>query len=167
MTKLWGITDSLRADHGELRRLIAKINDEPGVAVKHKLFTQDFLPLLESHTGAEEETLIARALTEEKLRACANEGLEEHDVAEFEAAKIKISASDDQWITRFRVLTELLEHHLDEEEKEFFPLAERVLSAEEQSELASRYSEAKDRFRLAPIIQLPLRAFAMEERTGS
>ncbi|MGE3260942.1 MAG: hemerythrin domain-containing protein [Bacteriovoracia bacterium] len=155
----------LLVDHELLRQNMAALKAAESVEEKRKIYAV-LLPLLECHTFAEEETLITRALTEEKLRPFAMEGLEEHDVTEFEAMKLKQAATDDQWVTRTKVLCELLEHHLKEEEEDFFPMAEKVLSREELVELGDRYWEAREKLKLAPIIQLPIRTSALEESRG-
>lgn len=147
----------LLEDHKRLKDFIQQLKDkDTTVAEKRKVY-EGFLPLLESHTSAEEETLIARALSEPSLRSQAMEGLEEHDLSEIMALKMKKAASEEQWEARVKVLCESLEHHLKEEEEDFFPVAEEVLSEAERQELGARYSEARQRHELAPIIELPIR----------
>lgn len=159
------IVSLLCEDHERLRALMAKFKSAKDMGAKREIFA-DFLPLLEAHTFGEEETLIARALADKRLRPHAVEGLEEHDLAEFEVDKVLKAATDEQWEARVKVIAELLEHHLDEEEKDFFPLAQKVLSAEEREELATRYMDAREKLKLAPIIQLPIRKSALQEQSG-
>lgn len=159
------IVAQLRAGHAALRAQMAAMTGAATLAERKKTFAE-FLPLLESHTFAMEETLIARALSEETLRAHALECLEEHDLNEFEAAKIQKAATDDQWEAGCKVLCALLERHFEKEEEEFFPAAEQALGREERAELGERYAASREKLKLAPIIQLPIRTFSLQEESG-
>jgi hemerythrin-like domain-containing protein len=45
---------------------------------------------------------------------------------------------------KVKVLKELVEHHIDEEEEDMFPIAEKVLSADELNDLAKRMEARKE-----------------------
>ncbi|MGZ3695740.1 MAG: hypothetical protein ACXWQO_16695, partial [Bdellovibrionota bacterium] len=60
----------LRADHDSLRESINKIKSCAVLEDKKAAF-RDFLPILESHTFAQEESLMARALGERALKPFA------------------------------------------------------------------------------------------------
>ena len=53
--------------------------------------------------------------------------------------------SGPQWIQTARELGDKLTHHLDEEETEVFPVAGRVLSDEQKTELAELYRDDMER----------------------
>jgi hemerythrin-like domain-containing protein len=155
----------LSTDHQALRSLMAAMEHAGDVMEKKAIFSE-FLPLLESHTYAQEETLMSRSLSDQNLRPFAMECIEEHDVTEFLAAKLKRSASDDQWLARAGVLCNFLEVHLDNEEREFFPAVEKSLTFAVRAELGERYAEAREKLKLAPIIELPIRTSSLQSQSG-
>ena len=52
-----------------------------------------------------------------------------------------------EWLKTAKQLAEKLEHHLDEEEKEVFPVAGKVLTDEQKEQLAAEYHEDMERRR--------------------
>ena len=159
---IWLLLD----DHRRLRGYMEKMRDQSLPIEERRRVYNEFLPLLESHTSSEEETLIARSLVEPKLREHATEGLEEHDLTEVITAKLRMAASEEQWEARMKVLCETLEHHLEEEEKDYFPVARKVISETERQELGARYTELRQRYELAPIVELASRTFILQQQAG-
>lgn len=159
------ILSLLRADHEALRALSGAIQRSGSIMEKKAVFN-DFLPLLECHMFAQEETLMARTLSEPSLKSYAMACIEEHDVIEFLSTKMKRAASEDQWLARIGVLCSFLESQLDKEEQEFFPAVEEHLGAQERIELGDRYSESREKLKLAPIIELPLRSSSLQSQSG-
>jgi hypothetical protein len=50
---------------------------------------------------------------------------------------------DDEWDARVKILEENVKLHVQEEEKELFPLLNKVIDAAEQKELAQQMQEMK------------------------
>jgi hemerythrin-like domain-containing protein len=64
------------------------------------------------------------------------EAFEEHHVVDLVLAELpELDPEDERFAAKMTVLSELVEHHADEEEKEMFPMAERKLGAERIAEL--------------------------------
>jgi hemerythrin superfamily protein len=109
---------------------------------------QELIP----HARAEEKTIYAlfriRALEEDKeMLDLANEGYEEHLVADGLIENLKtLSTDDERWIPMFKVLKDILEHHIHEEESEIFKECKKVFSKEEQSLLLNAYLASKEKF---------------------
>lgn len=73
------------------------------------------------------------------------EALEEHRAAGDMVLPdlLKTAPTSEKFSGRAKVLKELVEHHADEEEKEMFPRARRLLSKAELTELGQRMDERK------------------------
>ena len=55
-----------------------------------------------------------------------------------------VEPSDEIWMAKFTVLKENLEHHIEEEEGEMFPQAEKVFDDSELDELGDRMHVRKE-----------------------
>jgi len=103
---------------------------------------------LEAHTTIEEEIFYPAFKEAAKIaddRTMYFEALEEHRAAG-DLVLPDLLATDpaaDNFSGRAKVLKELVEHHADEEEKEMFPRARKLLSKSELAELGSRMEARK------------------------
>jgi hypothetical protein len=83
------------------------------------------LTALEVHAALEEELVypaVAEVIDDEEL---INEAKEEHHVAKVLIKELrKMDAEDEGFSTKFKVLGELVGHHIEEEEGEMFPQAQ-------------------------------------------
>ena len=94
---------------------------------------------LTAHEWMEEHVLYPALLSYSHTRETLTEGLHEHDSAEAIANELKaISTDDAEWGVRFRALKEILQRHMDHEEKHLFPVARGVFSREELRDLAEQ-----------------------------
>ena len=59
----------------------------------------------------------------------------------------------EEWGVKFGALSELIEHHIDEEEKDFFPKAKKLLSKEQANLMGSRF-DARKKVVLAAIMPM-------------
>lgn len=67
------------------------------------------------------------------------EAYEEHDVIKHMISKIKrTEASDETYMAKVTVLKEVVEHHVKEEENEYFPKARKEFSSEHLEELGAK-----------------------------
>jgi len=97
---------------------------------------------LVAHMVIEEHVFYPRV--RELVEELVGESREEHAVARFELARCLTARTDDQTKARFTVLKELIEHHIDEEEKEMFPKVEAEISNEELTRLGERMRKMFD-----------------------
>ena len=80
----------------------------------------------------------------DKTKEMALEGVEEHAVAKRLIEEIGAEeAGSDVWEAKVKVLKENIEHHVDEEEEEMFPDAEKALPEEVLEALAAAIEAAK------------------------
>jgi hemerythrin-like domain-containing protein len=82
----------------------------------------------------------------------ALEGAVEHEVVDrlMEDLSRSRSIGSDKWTARCTVLQELLEHHIDEEEGEFFKIARKIFDREGLAEMGTALTVEKTK--LASVI---------------
>jgi len=115
----------LIADHNRVRGLFARFQtaeEEKDTATMTELAAKIIVEL-EVHTTIEEEIFYPEIQgADEELKDTVDEGIEEHHVAKTLIAEIKmLTAEDDAWVAKMKVLIESVEHHAGEEEEEMFP----------------------------------------------
>lgn len=136
----------LKADHKKVAGILEKIDatTERGVKTREDLFTQ-LKTELDVHTRIE-ETIFYPALEEaEETRDITLEAFEEHALVKQLLGELESLGKDEEtWTAKFTVLKENIEHHVEEEEGEMFPKAQKVLSKEDAETLGTRMEEAKN-----------------------
>lgn len=135
----------LKEDHKEVKQLFKKIEDSSDGAIKTREKTyKELMRELMVHARVEERIVYPRLREIEKLEDTVKEGIEEHHVAEQLMEEIaQMAASDEQWMAKVSVLKEMVEHHVEEEEKELFPKASKELDKDEIEELGQVVEEEK------------------------
>lgn len=146
-----GVFERLKADHRRIRELskeLLRMDDttsEEALTLYHQL-----RETVLTHAKAEEETfyeaLRARSAErdDEKVHRDVMEGFEEHRVAEFLIHEIDDTAPESEaWLARVKVLTEVLRHHIDEEESEMFRGARKEMTAAELRDLGVEFERYK------------------------
>jgi len=132
-------TDFLKKQHREVEALFGKVlkSDAPK---ERKSLAAEISDKLEVHTTIEEEIFYPayrESATTKKGEDLVLEAYEEHHVVKMVLAELpKVDASAENFEAKMTVLKELIEHHVEEEEKEMFPDAEKKLGKEHLDELA-------------------------------
>lgn len=110
--------------HDVLRECIVVLKDDEATDAQKRKSLSTFIPMLRMHAHSEQETLYEYIREIEDLKQYALEGVEEHDIAESLAIQLEsmdfMNNWDEEIVSKAKVLAELVEHHIDEEEKEFF-----------------------------------------------
>ena len=116
------IVNIILEDHKPLKRLIKimKDSDKHSMDERAEAFAE-FAPLLFVHAKPEEQVLYTFMKTDEELREGAFEGDVEHQLADQLIEEIKRTDDQDLWSARVKVLAELVEHHIEEEEEDLLP----------------------------------------------
>lgn len=91
---------------------------------------------LVAHMVIEEHVFYPRV--RELMKDMVGESYEEHTVARFALARALLARGEEQIKARFTVLKEVVEHHIEEEEKEMFPKVQKGIPAEELERLGAR-----------------------------
>jgi hemerythrin superfamily protein len=100
---------------------------------------EEIIQQLTLHTQLEETIFYpaVQGLDTEKAKDMVLEAYEEHHVVKTILKELpKLDPSADNFEAKMTVLKEMVEHHVEEEEKEMFPMAERKLGPERSRELA-------------------------------
>ena len=106
----------LKADHRKVEELFEKFENTNGKATKQRLAEQICLEL-KVHTAIEEEIFYpaCRGKIEDDL---VDEAYVEHDSAKLLINEIEAGGPDEEFYdAKVKVLSEMIEHHVDEEEK--------------------------------------------------
>lgn len=136
------IFKALKEDHEVQRTLIDQLCKTEGSSDgRQELFER--VKVLVSHHAVSEERhfyipLMKDDLTQEKARHSV---AEHHEMDEMMEELTETDMSSPHWLAVAKKLQDQLHHHLDEEEDEVFPLADKVLSQNQKTTLASRYRE--------------------------
>lgn len=121
-----GILQDLHDDHNEVAALLERITDSDSASERSALFREMSTKLL-AHAHAEQEILYARmeGSASEESRRFAIEGKSEHTLVEQQVEKIRgmRDPMSDAWAAELKVLEDLIEHHVDEEESTGFSCA--------------------------------------------
>jgi hemerythrin superfamily protein len=135
-------TDLLKKQHKEVKGLFKKIAKTEDARQRRELMDQ-VATELKAHTAIEEEIFYpaVRGLETRKAEQMVDEAFEEHHVVDLVLAELpKVDPEGERFEAKMTVLSELVAHHVEEEESEMFKLAER-LGREELAELGRRMQQ--------------------------
>jgi hemerythrin-like domain-containing protein len=134
------VFEMLKTDHRHVQDLFTRFEDADK-RTKTSI-AEEALTALEVHAALEEELVypaIAEVIEDEET---VNEAKEEHHVAKLIIKELhKMEPGDEAFATKFKVLGELVSHHIEEEEGEIFPQAEE--GGFEPESLAEEVSKRK------------------------
>ena len=150
-----GVLATLVAEHEKVRDTLAAMEQStPRAAKKRHRLLQTLKKALLPHMAGEEKIVykaVRKACRNDEQAEIILEGYEEHRHAQRALQRLERAAPDSaEWITRLKVLKELVEHHIDDEESELFDLAHDLLGTDGLEQLQADYS-AKEEKKLATI----------------
>ena len=136
-------TELLKRQHREVKGLFKETKKASGAKARRNLMEEIASKLL-AHMAIEEDIFYpaVKELGTKKTEEMVPEAYEEHHVARLVIAELpKVDPADERFEAKMTVLEELIEHHVEEEEKEMFKVAEK-LGAERLAELGAQMDEA-------------------------
>ena len=148
-------TKLLKEQHDEVKELFEQFEAAEEDSEKQELFERiadDFA----AH-GEIEEKIFYPAVYVGPLKDKLQEAVEEHLSAKRVVADLlKMGPSDEQFDPKMKVLKELIEHHVEEEEGELFPLVRQNFAREELEALGDQMERMFDQLQESePREQIP------------
>lgn len=134
-------TELLKQQHQEVARLFQAIESAEDAGEKKALFL-DLASNLVGHDGIEREIFYPACEEAMGLNDDLGEALVEHGVIEFSLYQANEALGKEDFDFKVKVLRELVEHHVEEEEEEFFPKAEKALGKDTLELLTEEMTEA-------------------------
>jgi len=128
----------LKQQHREVEKLFATALKTENEKSRRKAM-EDIIHALEHHTQIEEDVFYpaVRDIGTRKATDMIGEAYEEHHVVKLVLAELpEVDPGAENFKAKMTVLKELVAHHVEEEEDEMFPIAEKKLGEDRSSELA-------------------------------
>lgn len=134
----------LKQDHRKVEKIFEKLENTTSRAVKtRKQLFKTLKEELEQHTKIEEKYLYPVLEEYDKTHFEALESEEEHHLVDILLKELKkMDVDDEKWMAKLTVLKENVLHHVEEEEKNMFPKAKKMLSDEEYKQMGKKVAKA-------------------------
>src|SRR6187549_2417646 len=129
--------DLLKTQHEEVKTLFKRIEKASTRSAKTKLFDQ-LAANLAAHDAIEREIFYPACERGMGMTDLLGEALVEHGVVEFSLYQADQARKDKDFSFKCQVLSEIVEHHVKEEEEDFFPKVQKALGKEKLLELGAR-----------------------------
>ncbi|HUR75041.1 MAG TPA: hemerythrin domain-containing protein [Sporichthya sp.] len=136
----------LRQDHKEVKRLFRRFEKADQAAEKQSLVKQ-ILEMLAVHTYIENEGMYPRVRKlVPDLESDILESYEEHHVADLLCAELaEMTPDDERFTAKVTVLIESVEHHIEEEESNWFPDVREALGRKDLQEIGAQMLKLRRR----------------------
>lgn len=135
------IEAAIKMDHESLRNYLKTLkNVDEDMKLRRRAYEQ-FAVLLKSHSLGEEGIVyaIAEKLPGRDMQIKIEEGYVEHQLANDLMARIEKAKDPMVWSAHANVLSEVVKHHLDEEERDLLPLIRKATNAKTDTEMLGKY----------------------------
>ena len=144
------VRDVLREEHQQLQELATAVVEADDPAQAKRIFHQ-LKEALVRHSRAEERVVYNALMDckEPEAIELAEEGEIEHEIADrLLQQNTRGRADSPGWKARMKVLRDMLEHHVRDEESHVFDALERHFSLRELQKMGERFEEHKERVQL-------------------
>ncbi|PRA33697.1 hemerythrin domain-containing protein [Pseudomonas poae] len=140
--------DLLKADHEKVKAILTQLSESTDRAVKKRTDLLDKLEMeISIHTQLEEQILYPafKAAGGKDEAEMYYEAKEEHRTVDSLVLPDlkKTDPTTPEFAGRVKVVKELLEHHIEEEETEMFPQAKKLLGKEKLDQLGEQMLDLK------------------------
>lgn len=136
-------TDLLKKQHRQVEKLFKQCEKTEDPRQRRQLL-QQIENALKVHTKIEEEVFYpaVREMGTSKAEKMIDEAFEEHHVVDLVLAELpQVDPEDERFEAKMTVLSELVEHHVEEEEEEMFPMADKKLGPERMKALGQQMEQ--------------------------
>ena len=140
------LLDALKGDHDEAKSLLEEVLAIDDAKQRTEKF-KTFKAAMTAHSRSEEKVFYRAMQKTEQGKDDALEGEVEHEIVDRLMDDLSRSRSKDSdaWTARCRVLKELVEHHVEEEEGEFFAVARKMFDDAELEKMGEQFEGEKQR----------------------
>ncbi|MEO7035496.1 MAG: hemerythrin domain-containing protein [Polyangiaceae bacterium] len=147
--------DLLKSQHEEVKALFKKIEKAAARRQKNKLF-DELASKLVGHDAIEREIFYPACQKAMGMTDLLGEALVEHGVVEFSLFQADQARQAKDFSFKCQVLSELVEHHVKEEEQDFFPRVKKALGKDKLTQLGAHMKARFDETQAADF-RAPLR----------
>ncbi len=141
------IFETLRNDHEKVKDLLSDMMDtSEGAPSTRDRLAEEVRQELIPHMRGEEQGMYEAMKRHGETKEKALEAIEEHHIARVELNELQeLSPKSEAWKAKLQVLSELIHHHILEEENEMFGDAKKYLSEEEMKESLAVLNDSKQK----------------------
>lgn len=139
------IVELIFEDHRPLKDFIAVMKNVELPIQQRREAAENFAIQLVAHAKPEERVLYTAMKSHKELMTDALEGETEHSLADQMLEEIKRVDNDEAWTAKVKVLAELVEHHIKEEEHDVLPEVRKTLSLQERERLGAAFLDEKSK----------------------
>jgi len=130
-------------ENSDMEQLETAAKDTTAVRSKEDLFNK-LKNALTLHTQLEERVFYPALESFDETHDLVQESYQEHqDVDDLLNEMAGLSPTDEEWMDMLTELKDSLEHHVDEEEHEMFPKAEKLLGQNKLQDMGRQMQEMK------------------------
>jgi hypothetical protein len=142
------VVDLILIDHRFIKESIEIFTDENAEKKEKMAIAKDFLEAVALHSAAEKKAIYAPLEKNEELHFNILEAEIEHGIVDqkVRALKIKVANSrvmKDELEAEFKVLAEMIKHHVIEEESELLPKMNEVIDDESLREMGENFMKLR------------------------
>jgi hemerythrin-like domain-containing protein len=142
------LLDTLKSEHDEVKGLLSDL-EEADTAARRRVLVQQIKAALVPHTKAEQKVLYDAiiAVRDKDVQIDGHEGYLEHELADKALQRLAsiANATSPEHKAAAKVLKELVEHHIREEERNVWGDARKHFSDEQRARMNAKYLAAKSR----------------------
>jgi hemerythrin superfamily protein len=139
------IFEHLKEEHDKVKGLFSQMTEKG----RDDRLLEQLMAELDGHMDAEEEVVYMHFEQEEPTRIKVLEGYEEHRAARRTLAELQRTDDDEKWEAKLKVLSEMIQHHVEEEEETMFPEARKLIDKQQAEEMLRRFEEQKEKHQRA------------------
>ncbi|HHX63998.1 MAG TPA: hemerythrin domain-containing protein [Chloroflexi bacterium] len=141
------ILDSIKQDHEHYKQTFQQLEQQSGSMQEKQQMFNELSVDLNSHIITEESIFYPELQRHEDTRMMAMTAQEEHNVAKSVLQELnQMSPDDDRWKAKFKVFTDLIQHHVEEEEGPIFSEAKNVLGDQKLQSMQSEWQSMKKEY---------------------
>ena len=145
------ILDTLKTEHDEVKSLLSKLQDAH-TAAQRKSLVKAIKAALVPHTKAEEKAVYDAviSLRDKEAQTDGQEGYIEHELAARTLQRLEsiANATSPEHLAAAKVLKELVEHHIGEEERNVWRDVKDNFSAKQRLAMDTAFKAAKKRVKV-------------------